>query len=1043
MTSRPRFGAASGAVATGGSGDDRGRVPFALVGVVLLLGSVTYANTLALRGPTAVDTAADDALERAEAAGRPAVRAAATAAARDAAENPVTAPANTTVGDALDPNAPFRDALRLRIALAAADALARTEADVGGVTATASLPAVGSPADVPAAIDRVTVEPLSDGAAMRVAVRNVTLTAREGGTVVATRRVNYSVAVAVPVLAMHERTRAYERRLNRSPFEGRGLGRSLTWRLWAVAQARGTAQYLGAPVTNVLANRHVELSTNAAALRTQGAVYGRSDPAGRAAMVRATARVGATDLLTPAMDRGPAWTRRVLGEAGTAGGGDTGSTLPAGVDGSVTNDGGDGPIRVGVNATADRAFLRLLDGEADGGFEAAVRGAYRTTASRRVAVVSATPTSPPPRDPPDGNWTFLSATSARETVVVARESVATPSSRAVADERRTVEVRHRETRYWLTNGTVRTTTAAWVDRYRVRITLDVTYAPIVGPDRPADPVFVRGGAVDGPNLADVPAAVRDERLQAGTTDRLARRAVEGGGSTTRTTQYGARPERLDEWIYRDLAGLRDRIRNVSVGVSRDSLASGEANAPARLAATIREERARLVNAPDRYDGAADRARVAARAAYVDAVLAELDARAVRAGGRNDAYADRVGDLRAGVDGRLDDLSRVAADATAPDPSPVGRWHAGEVTLTPRGTPGYLPVTAVDATRVRSPERGESIRPLVARNTNLFTVPSGDAADTVTDAALPGRRTASLATAGRTLVAAERTAAATGGSGDADGTARETLERRVASELRSVESRAATVLARRTALSARERAAAVRRANARWPTPGARAVAVVDGSYAAAVAREAAVAGSLDPIDRDRLAVRLRVAVAEAATDASVAVPADLQVGVVDKTREARREALRRAAAAAGENATETLRKRYGKRAFGGVTAGLPVAPVPGYWYATVNVWDVEVAGAYPRFVVSARVGGPDGADGRIRYVRDGANVTVDVDDDGVDERVGRNERVSFRTWTVVIVVVPAGKSGVGDVGGDADERSDGWPCPPAASAPGCPPPPPE
>ncbi|MFC7136678.1 hypothetical protein ACFQRB_09550 [Halobaculum litoreum] len=115
-------------------------------------------------------------------------------------------------------------------------------------------------------------------------------------------------------------------------------------------------------------------------------------------------------------------------------------------------------------------------------------------------------------------------------------------------------------------------------------------------------------------------------------------------------------------------------------------------------------------------------------------------------------------------------------------------------------------------------------------------------------------------------------------------------------------------------------------------------------------------------------------------------------------------------------------------------AGLPVAPVPGYWYATANVWDVEVAGAYPRFTLSAPAPGPDGADGRIRYVRDGSPVTLDVDGDGTADRLGRNERVAFRTWTVVVAVVPAGPAGVGDVNGDADERSPGWPCPWAVAA---------
>lgn len=87
------------------------------------------------------------------------------------------------------------------------------------------------------------------------------------------------------------------------------------------------------------------------------------------------------------------------------------------------------------------------------------------------------------------------------------------------------------------------------------------------------------------------------------------------------------------------------------------------------------------------------------------------------------------------------------------------------------------------------------------------------------------------------------------------------------------------------------------------------------------------------------------------------------------------------------------------------------------------------ASAHPRFTVTAPGDAPDGAGGRVRYVRDGTNATVDVDGDGDPEVLGRSSRVSFRTWTVVAVVVPAGRSGVGDVDGNADERSAGWPCP--------------
>jgi len=111
-----------------------------------------------------------------------------------------------------------------------------------------------------------------------------------------------------------------------------------------------------------------------------------------------------------------------------------------------------------------------------------------------------------------------------------------------------------------------------------------------------------------------------------------------------------------------------------------------------------------------------------------------------------------------------------------------------------------------------------------------------------------------------------------------------------------------------------------------------------------------------------------------------------------------------------------------------VPSGLPVAPVPGYWYATLNVWDVSVRGAYERFTVRAPTGSatPGDADGSVAYTRQNRTVTLDVDADGDPERLGRTTRVSFETGTVVVVVVPPGPPGVGDTDGNSDERSPGW-----------------
>jgi hypothetical protein len=122
------------------------------------------------------------------------------------------------------------------------------------------------------------------------------------------------------------------------------------------------------------------------------------------------------------------------------------------------------------------------------------------------------------------------------------------------------------------------------------------------------------------------------------------------------------------------------------------------------------------------------------------------------------------------------------------------------------------------------------------------------------------------------------------------------------------------------------------------------------------------------------------------------------------------------------NGTDRLATRLDGRAVV-LPAGLPLLPTPTNWYATVNVWVVTVAGGYPRFAVRTARGRPGET---VTYVRDGETAELDVDGDGNAEPLGRAERVDFSVRTVVLVAVPRGKTGVGDVNGQANETSPGW-----------------
>jgi hypothetical protein len=57
-----------------------------------------------------------------------------------------------------------------------------------------------------------------------------------------------------------------------------GFGQRFNARIYALGWARGYAQYAGAPVTEVIANRHVVPAANDAIYRTQRDVFGAADP---------------------------------------------------------------------------------------------------------------------------------------------------------------------------------------------------------------------------------------------------------------------------------------------------------------------------------------------------------------------------------------------------------------------------------------------------------------------------------------------------------------------------------------------------------------------------------------------------------------------------------------------------------------------------------------------------------------------------------------------------------------------------------------------
>ncbi|MFB6122683.1 MAG: hypothetical protein ABEJ78_04430 [Haloferacaceae archaeon] len=1018
--------------------DRRARIPFALVGVLLLLGATGFSATLSTRGPMRTNQAVDTAMQRVSADVAPALRSAVIDAARSAALEPVTTPADTPAGQILDPSRPFRDALRIRIYLAARERLRTIQYRHRDVTATASLPDTPDAHSLDEAIRRVRIRGVENGTVLRVTIRNVTVAAHRDGEAIVAESTTRTLTVATPVLALHDRATRFERRLNRGPLAGPGFGRRLTARLYPVVWARAYAQYGGAPVANVLANRHVEVSANGAVLETQRAAFGRSDPDGRRGIKRAMYHLAAKDLLAPAGVHGNQWSRRVLPRPNARRKvGETGAAIQQ-FDVAESAPTPNRTFEVSVGRTSDRTLSEFLTGERGANLSTVLKRAYRVNASLRTATRHTHVEAKPRPESPGDEWSLNDVT---VTTDVATSPTDGPSPKLRPDDHvfstfgQQVAVNRTIRWRWKEGNSSRTTSGTWTNRYRVGVAVVGQYAPNASaPNATTSPKFRRGGPLDGPNLADTGEKARTLLVaKQGGRDDVAAALVADTLNRTSGVVHGTRPRHLRRWAYADVATLRDTVRNVSTNVSAGDAATMQANPAATLAARLRDRRSELLAAPHRYDGVATRARIAARAAYLDRTIRALDRRAAVARRTTDAFDAALGDRGFTSPDHLHGIldSRSDTDSGRRRSRVGGGGPAGGVRIVPDGDPAYLTLSSVDHDLVSAVPPTGSYHPMTARNVNLFTVPYGDAADTAAKAAFDRPNSVRLRTAGRALVTVDRTLAAR--DDEELRQRRDDLSDAIRAALRTVRRRSAVVLARETDLSRPERERVVRTAFERWDHPGRRALAASNGSLAADVATVAADrSDALGPVDTDRLETRLRIEMGRAAQSDAAAVSQSVTNRTAARGRQLARRTLTRALTARAANATQATKDRWVGDALGTVPAGLPVAPVPGYWYATVNVWTVRVRGAYARFTLHTDRGTPT-TPGDLRYVRDGSHVTLDVDGDGDEERLGRDERISFRTRTAVAVAVPPKGNGVGDVDGNRDERSGGWPRPACTS----------
>jgi len=1088
--------------------DDRARIPFALIGVLLLVTSATFVGVLESRPEPTVDADPSLAMDRTAAASQTVLRDAVDRATDDAARQPVT-DANTAdpwgaAIDADDPDETFERYLRLRLYLEVERHLPEAGQEIRDeTTSSVSVPPLeSSQASAEEAVNRVNLEVGHESGTnvapglLRVTVEDVTITVERDGEVLGERTQDLTVTVATTVFELHERTAEYERQLDMGFFEAddhEGLGRHFATRMYPLSWARGYAQYGGAPIPEVVANRHVEVLANDAVFTTQKSVFGTADPRNERVMMNAWGCLAAKDadeLYSGTYDRGP----DVVDAEELCDGlefiyGDADGDLPPPPDtGDVLEGtpGMDETETIEVNELADLAFAETL---ADGDVESVVADLHEVDVSADVGQARDDHDEPTVHPPAEtyrdaDNWTDPQVTESETTSTVRvdhREYTPDASSRTTDYHAFDVRVvnEHYEEHIWFYGGNrtetglpeTATADATATSEFTVEITLSGTHPRGDVNENGIDHGYSSTGwphFYQHDDYASVPDAALEELLDLDPDDDLeaalearvsdpadveSASELEDELDVTASATVDADPETdlILKEIAHDLTTLREEVSDVDHEFERHGVIQG---APFEDLQGKVDDESRYVyeGSPGAtYDSAADKARVEARAIYLETLLDRLEEVADAHADVQDGLEDELGDEIDATDDALADMTAFAQDALVDDITEhegdlEGSPLLEDVTFTPSGSPTYLTLEVVEREEV--PAAGdEEHAPMAAKNDNWFAVPytevAGDLLSEVLSVLEDDEQVVTLRTAGELLQSAELVDEVTGE--EVLDTERTNLHTELEDELNNVAGKAAAEVDGADQLDVDEDELKEILIEEAFPELGStdqQAIRLGDGEGAEQVRK--VVIEELDPPDetpyeddevwKEHVASVVKYELMETLDEG---VLEDVEEKVIDeinnqirkeleeRSEEIIRERLEEQKERVEELEEEWLTNEDGEFTPNRVPSGLPITPVPGYWIATANVWDVEVEGEYARFELQASSGTPSSVGGTT-YVRDGDSVQLESSD-GRTHTVGKSEPITFSSRTMVLVVVPPGGVGVGDRTDERIECSETWP----------------
>ncbi|USZ72849.1 DUF7286 family protein [Natronosalvus halobius] len=1060
--------------------DDRGRVPFALIGVLLLVSSITLVGALQSRPTPKTDVDPAVAMDRTTAATQTAIRHAVLDATDQVASEPIIEPANTPYGDLVNASSDreiLENYLALRIYLNVQTNLAGAGQNVRGTTTTVSVLPANDLESLERGMDRVTVSADETGR-LDVTIDGVRTTVERDGEVIASRAEPVAVSVPTPLFELQRRTAAYETALNTGALEGSGFGRQFSGRLYPLAWARGYAQYAGMPVSEVIANRHVEVTANSAAYATQRGVFGTQDVDGGDAMRQAWLCLAAkdgddlyggyNDGESPSIDSQDVCDSLQYVYGDQVGGNPP--EAPSLQDLSGHAPGMDEEQTIAVSESAYMPLRHMFDEKNEHSIPAAFDRVYTVDAASSVTV-DETHTRAEPAPPDEGaHWERLdrSPRTYRNTTVTdvtvrdpgRASAYYTYDATVVNGFERTAswnDTRTNETERIETNATARSTFDVRVRLYEADHSPDsrVKARTEYGVHRKYG-----GTGVYSSDFSDVPDRAANafvgSRTEAGFERLVSDAAVEAhsGADLERSLEIPSR-KRLDadyEYgvleadVIEDLTAIQADIESLEVTFERADMIKepGEDGPVEDLVAKVEAERDASIDRRGPYVDPAEKAMYEARLAYFELLLSDLE-----------AVAETHDDVMAGLDDELEEANSGLGDATAymqeamstsePDPEPIQEVPLLEgVSYRVSGSPSYLVTENVTAERVPAVGNDSEFAPMATRNANYFSIPY-DSVMTGILSKIPRldlgeeEQRVPMRTAGETLRAAKLAEAV---GADLDGEISQiedqinqeitTLSTEIANDINSElfgekevniwDSIESTIKQKKTVDMA---AIELGEGNLTESITEQIADDLAEEYPSEFSGREGAWKAKVTAVSRPIISEKIAgqsVSFGSGLEEIDAEIRAEVEqiTDEVIKQRLENAEIVNEEGEIVIDEEEEWLQGDAPKR----VPAGIPITPVPGYWVATANVWNVNVASKYARFEVTSNTGTPL-VTGGTTYVREDKNVSVNIG--GNQKRLGSNKAISFRGSTVVVIVVPPGGQGVGDRTGVRTECTETWP----------------